>query len=96
MSDKVNWKSIKILPDSYYTILDSGILEHKLGSTFKLLKMRNPFEQTEYKGEGSESDVLFWDQINETEEKSRLLKQSTNSVNGIFYMLFQDYIKYFS
>jgi uncharacterized Fe-S cluster-containing MiaB family protein len=49
-SDKINWASINLTANHYYTILDAGSLTHKLGSKFKVLKLRNAFRQEDYKG----------------------------------------------
>ena len=45
-SDKpeVQWHSITLTPHHYYTIIDSAIFVHKLGSLFKVLKLRNAFK----------------------------------------------------
>ena len=59
----LQWKNISLTPHHYYTILDAVTLVHKLGSTFKVLKIRNAFKNEEYSGEGSKSDTLFWDQV---------------------------------
>ena len=43
------------------------MLVHKLGSLFKVLKLRNAFKNEDYSGEGSKSDTLFWDQVESNE-----------------------------
>lgn len=93
-SEKINWNAINLTSKHYYTVIDAGVLIHKLGSEFKVLKLRNAFKAEEYKGEGSASDTLFWDQVEASEEKSRLLS-SVGSKEGVIYMLFSDYLKYF-
>ena len=46
---------------------------HKFQNSFRVVKLRNAFKHEEYKGEGSLAvDPLFWDQIENTEEKTRL------------------------
>ena len=62
-SHDVNWQSVSLTPNHYYTIIDAAVLVHKLGSVFKVIKLRNAFKNEEYAGEGSKSDTLFWDQI---------------------------------
>lgn len=93
-SEKVNWNAINLTPNHYYTIIDAQVLVHKLGSSFKVLKMRNAFKNEFYKGQGSQADTLFWEQVEGNEQKSKILS-SVGSKQGIFYMLYTDYLKYF-
>lgn len=62
-NEKTHWNSINLTPKHYYNVIDAAVLIHKLGSEFKVLKLRNAFKAEEYKGEGSASDTLFWDQV---------------------------------
>ena len=62
-SEQVQWKNIGLTPNHYYTLIDAVTLLHKLGSEFKVLKLRNAFENENYEGEGAASDSLFWDQV---------------------------------
>ena len=43
-------------------MIDAANLTHKLGSTFKVIKLRNAFKKEDYHGDGSSADTLFWDQ----------------------------------
>ena len=60
-----------------------------------MLKLRNAFKAESYKGEGSASDSLFWEQLEAGEAKSQMLS-SVGSKQGLSYMLFSDFLKYFS
>lgn len=62
-SDKIHWNSVCLTPQQYYNIVDAGVVTHKLGSEFRVMKLRNSFKNEEYKGEGSLIDTLFWDQV---------------------------------
>ena len=54
-------------------MIDAATLLHKFQNSFRVVKLRNAFKHEEYKGEGSLAvDPLFWDQIESTEEKTRL------------------------
>jgi hypothetical protein len=66
------------------------------GNHIRILKLRNPWGNTEWTGEGCESDRAFWSLIAPSEEKSHFLKDKTISNDGIFYILFKDYCRYFS
>ena len=93
-SEKINWPSIGLTPNHFYTVLDAATLPHKLGSSFRVVKLRNAFAHEDYKGEGSLTDSLFWEQIDPCEEKARLLS-SDSPKDGLIFLLFSDYIKYF-
>jgi hypothetical protein len=54
---------VHLTPHHYYTIVGSATLSHKLGSSFRIIKLRNAFKVEEYEGDGSKSDQLFWDQV---------------------------------
>ena len=43
-SHSVQWNSVALTPNNYYTIVDAAVLVHKLGSLFKVLKLRNAFK----------------------------------------------------
>jgi hypothetical protein len=60
------------------------------------LKLRNPWGNTEWTGEACETDKNFWSQIAPTEERTLFLKDWTINNDGIFFILFKDYCKYFS
>ena len=91
-SEIVNWPTVNLTASHYYTILDAGVLNHKLGSTFQVIKLRNAFKNEEYKGQGSYYDTLFWDQLVQGETKKRM---TAGDKEGVIYMLFSDYLKYF-
>ena len=61
-----------------------------------MLKLRNPWGNTEWEGEGGEKDKDFWDKVVPHEAKSAFLKDQTVNNDGIFYIRFRDYLKYFS
>lgn len=62
----------------------------------RVLKLRNPWGNTEWKGEGNESDSKFWNMIRNTQEKQLFLKDFCVNNDGIFYILFKDYCKFFN
>lgn len=62
-NQNIKWSSVHLTPNHFYTIVGSATLAHKLGSSFKILKLRNAFKVEEYEGDGSKSDQLFWDQV---------------------------------
>lgn len=49
-SHDINWQSVALTPNHYYTIVDAAVLVHKLGSVFKVIKLRNAFKNEEYAG----------------------------------------------
>ena len=59
----------------------------------RLLKIRNPWGKREWQGRGSESDSHFWSKI-PASEKQNIGFQEKN--DGIFYMLYEDFVNYFS
>lgn len=61
-----------------------------------MLKLRNPWGNTEWEGEGCENDSKFWGSIVNSETKSNFLKDWSINNDGIFYIRFRDYCKYFS
>lgn len=60
-----------------------------------MLKLRNPWGNTEWGGEGNEADARFWGSMLPTEEKIDFLKGISSNNDGIFYMTFSDYLKHF-
>jgi hypothetical protein len=61
-----------------------------------MLKLRNPWGDTEWEGEGCEKDKTFWKNIVESQDKVSFLSNFTNSNDGIFYITYHDFCKYFS
>lgn len=62
----------------------------------KILKIRNPWGQNEWKGEGSENDEEFWSNIVENEAKTRILEANKNGNDGVFFMTYEDFCQYFN
>lgn len=71
-------------------------MEDVKGNLIRILKLRNPWGNTEWQGEGCESDVTFWKLIAPSEEKNLFLKNVTINNDGIFFILYSDYCKFFS
>jgi hypothetical protein len=61
-----------------------------------MLKLRNPWGNTEWQGEGCESDLKFWGRISKTKSACEFLRNSTINDDGIFFIKFRDYCKYFA
>lgn len=91
--EKLDWKIVNLQSNHYYTVLDVGELTHKLGNTYKIVKLRDAFLREVVKGEGSSTDTLFWDQIEEGEVKTRLLS-TPGSKEGIIFILFPEYLRF--
>ena len=60
-----------------------------------MLKLRNPWGNTEWEGEGCEKDMQFWSSVVSNEAKNNFLRGSSINNDGIFYIRFRDYTKYF-
>ena len=61
-----------------------------------MLKLRNPWGEIEWEGEGCERDEKFWESIAESQDKAVFTNKVTKNNDGIFYITYQDFCKYFS
>ena len=43
-SEIVNWPTINLTPNHYYTIIDAAEIKHSMGSSFRVVKLRNAFK----------------------------------------------------
>ena len=59
------------------------------------MKLRNASGNAEWKGTGYENDNIFWDQIELSDAKEKFLHNEENKKDGVFYILYADFIKYF-
>lgn len=70
-------------------------MKSSLGKEERILKLRNTSGNTGWKGTGNEYDQVFWDQIEVSEEKEKFLQNEINKKDGLFYILYNDFVKYF-
>jgi hypothetical protein len=61
-------------------------------SPVRMIKVRNPWGGVEWKGTASDGDTQFWSKI-ETEDQFNL--GYTNKDDGVFFMLWEDFDKFF-
>jgi calpain-15 len=66
-----------------------SVLEVKEGGGHKLLKLRNPWGRFEWTGAWSDASELW------TEEMKSIFKPSFDKFDGIFWMSFDDFLRYF-
>jgi len=60
-----------------------------------MLKLRNPWANTEWEGEGCEKDAKFWKSVVDNEAKTNFLRGLSVNNDGVFYIRFRDYLQYF-
>ena len=58
----------------------------------RILKLRNPWGETEYKGFASESDSAFWGKVPEDVRRAILPEKNDD---GIFTIPYEEFLKYF-
>lgn len=61
----------------------------------RMVKLRNPWGNTEWEGRGSERDQGFWARIKESREKAIFLGRREPN-DGIFFMEYEDFCHYFN
>lgn len=61
--ENVDWEQIGLVPGHAYTLviwnllqIDARVVESKSGKQYRMLKLRNPWGDTEWEGEGCERD----------------------------------------
>jgi hypothetical protein len=74
-----------------YSLLSIHEIEHK-GSKIRLMKMRNPWGNFEWDGSWGD-DSQEWKEVSMNLKKELKYKQTND---GIFFIQFEDFIKYFS
>ena len=60
------------------------------------MKLRNAYGLMEWKGKGNEKDNVFWGDIELSEKRAKFISPSQIGNDGIFYMLYTDFLKYYS
>ena len=75
--------------------IDAVELDDRKGKTHRMVKLRNPWGNTEWDGEGSETDKDFWSGIVSLDRKKKFLTNNCITNDGVFYMTFRDYCIYF-
>jgi len=73
-----------------YTILDAKEYNRSVGNGIKLLKMRNPWGHTEWKGDYSDKSKLWTPEL-----KTYFGFVESSKEDGVFFMPFEEYIKEF-
>jgi calpain-15 len=82
-------EKLGLIPGHCYGINDARDLKDKNGNDVKLVKLRNPWGNFEWKGTWSD-DADDW-----TEELKKEVNLS-NVDDGMFWMTFEDFCKYFT
>ena len=77
-----------IVSSHAYSLLAAYELDHQ-GQKVRLVKLRNPWGKTEWKGAWSDSSPLWTSEL-----KKRLRVE--NKDDGVFFMPYEDFLKYFS
>jgi hypothetical protein len=70
-------------------------LKSSLGKEERVLKLRNASGTAEWKGTANENDNIFWDQIEASDDKEKFLHNEIHKKDGLFYILYNDFVKYF-
>jgi hypothetical protein len=81
--------SVGLVGSHAYSLLAAMTIRDKYGRDVRLVKLRNPWGQGEWTGEWSDSSANWTPEL-----KSQLRIEKRD--DGIFYMSFQDMLKYFS
>jgi len=81
-----------IKPHHTYTILNCGDVPSG-GQIHQIMRLRNPWGDTEYKGYASEDDTKFWSQA--PAECRKKLMPEPNCNDGDFAIPFNEFIKHF-
>lgn len=81
-----------IKPQHTYTILNCGEVTEE-GKVHRILRLRNPWGETEYTGKGSEHDKKFWNHA--PEEIRKKLMPPPDSDDGDFTIPFRKFMKHF-
>jgi len=76
-------------PGHAYTLINIYTIETDIGKE-KLVKLKNPFGNMEYKGDWDEDSGKWTDEILDI-----CGCKNDDSENGIFYMAYEDFCKYF-
>jgi hypothetical protein len=73
-----------------YTIIGTNTVTDRQGNQVKLVLLRNPWGEYEWKGDWSDNSPLWTPQLR------KFVQYSSFKEDGIFYMSFEDYLKYFA
>jgi hypothetical protein len=96
ISDKGNASPINLftemglLTNHAYTIISIHTVTSRSGEEVKLLKLRNPWGQLEWNGDWSDKSEKW------TAELKKEIGTNFDSDEGIFFMSFQDYYRFFT
>ena len=74
-----------------YSLVKTYKVDTEFGEE-RLIKLRNPFREEEFHGDWSNNSNLWTDEL---KEKCEFNKEEGEEDDGIFYMSFDDFIKYF-
>ncbi|CAD8111547.1 unnamed protein product [Paramecium sonneborni] len=85
-----NSEVMGLIADHAYSILKIRVVQHPLKGEVTLIKLRNPWGKKEWQGEWCD-DSSSW-----TKELKKQLRVSEKAEDGIFYMSFQDFVRYFN
>lgn len=83
----LDYEEVGLMTGHAYTVLDSAEFYNN-GILTKLVKLRNPWGNTEFSGDWSDNSTLWTDKL------KKELKVSEED-DGVFYMHFDDFIKYY-
>ena len=86
-SDRDKQKAVGLVEGHAYTIISAKSAIHN-GQRIKLLKIRNPWGDTEWKGNWSDNSQLWNDEL-------RSKFNYVNTDDGAFWMSLEDFVKYF-
>ncbi|CAK58158.1 unnamed protein product (macronuclear) [Paramecium tetraurelia] len=89
-STTTNQEIMGLIYDHAYSILKLQTILHPIKGEVTLIKLRNPWGQKVWRGEWSD-DSPSW-----TEKLKKKLRIQQRSNDGVFYMSYQDFIRYFN
>ena len=83
------FENIGLISNHAYNVINIYNIKYE-GKNIKLIKVRNPWGEKEFNGAWSDNSFMW------NEELKRLVNFEGIRDEGIFYMSFEDFIKYFS
>ena len=83
------FENIGLISNHAYNVINIYNIKYE-GKNIKLIKLRNPWGEKEFNGAWSDNSFMW------NEELKRLVNFEGIRDEGIFYMSFEDFIKYFS
>ena len=82
-----------LLPAHAYTVLECQTIQSN-GKDYRIMRLRNPWGKTEYKGFASENDNQFWDGVNQTQRDR--MRPAVGVNDGDFTMPYEEFMKNFN